>query len=104
MQVAVIGSRNLNIDITAYIPAQTTVILSCGSRGVEAQAERWADDNNIPKLVIRSGYSAPQRRRLIIDMADYVMVIWNGTSNCMKAAISYAQRTGKPVQILTVSG
>ncbi len=102
MRVAVIGSRNLNIDITAYIPAKSTEIISIGSRGIEAQAEHWADENNIPKLVIRAGGAAPQRRRLIIDMADYVIVIWDGLSKSIKAAISYAQKTGKLVQIFTV--
>ena len=53
MTMAVIGSRNLNVDITNYTPNGATKIISGGAKGIDMLAEKYADENNIPKLIIK---------------------------------------------------
>ena len=71
MKIVVIGSRVLNVDISKYIPALTTEITSGGAKGIDTLAEKYADENNIPKLIIKPEYtkyekSAPLQRNKII--------------------------------------
>lgn len=104
MRVAVIGSGSLNIDIAEFIPAEVSEIVF-GASGIGTLAQRWADTNKIPKLVIGEachsiGYETPTERDcLVIDLADYVLAIWDGVSGDTKNAIEYAQKTGKPVRV-----
>ena len=82
MKVAIIGSRSLSIDISKYIPAGTTEIISGGAKGIDALAEKYADENNIPKLIINPEYEkygkvAPlKRNKTIVENADMVIAIW----------------------------
>jgi hypothetical protein len=46
-------------------------------------------------------YSA--RDRFMVDVADRVLCLWNGTSKGTKAAYEYAKSLGKPVDLLTFS-
>ena len=41
MKVAVIGSRELNVDISPYIPIYCTAIISGGARGVDSCAAKY---------------------------------------------------------------
>ena len=45
MKVAVIGSRGLYVEIEAYLPKETTVIISGGAKGIDTLAEEYADKN-----------------------------------------------------------
>ena len=108
MRVAIVGSRNLMVDIAKYIPANTTEIVSGGARGVDTLAERWADQNNIPKVIFkpdykRHGRASPIKRNvLIVEAADLVVAIWDGESRGTKFTIDYAKQVGKPVQIVLI--
>lgn len=105
MRVAVIGSRNLLVNVAEYIPVETTQLISGGALGIDTLAERWADAHNIPKLIIRPEYdtygrAAPIRRNeTIVEVADMVVAIWDGRSRGTKFAIEYAQKIGKPVRV-----
>lgn len=44
MKIAIIGSRNLKINIEMYIPKNITLLISGGARGVDSLAEKYADD------------------------------------------------------------
>ena len=58
MKIAVIGSRSLtNVDISKYIPAQTTEIITGEAIGIDTLAEKIADDRKISKSVIRPEYN-----------------------------------------------
>lgn len=106
MRVAIVGSRNLSVDIGKYIPKNITALVSGGAKGIDTLAERWADRNNIPKLIIKPDYdtygrSAPIRRnRTIVENADFVLAIWDGKSRGTKFTIDYAKERGIPVQIV----
>lgn len=106
MRVAIVGSRNLLVDIEKYIPKNITELVSGGARGIDTLAEQWADRNNIPKLIIKPDYdkygrSAPIRRnRTIVDTADFILAIWDGKSRGTKFTIDYAKERGIPVQVV----
>ncbi len=110
MRVAVIGSRNLKVDIAGYIPQGTTEIVTGGARGIDRLAERYADEHYIPKLILRPdyghyGYSAPRvRNRAIVEAANYIVALWDGKSPGTKFTIEYAKRIGKPVKVYVLDG
>ena len=60
MKVAIIGSRNLTVDISKYIPDGTTEIISGGAKGIDTLAEKYADEHNIPKLIIKPEFNLYQ--------------------------------------------
>lgn len=101
MKVAVIGSRSLNIDISKYIPKETSCIITGGAKGIDSIAKQYAIDNNIELIEIkpeygRYGKAAPVlRNKTIIDKADYVLAFWNGESKGTKSAFNYARKIGK---------
>ena len=108
MRVAIVGSRDLSVDIEKYIPENTTEIVSGGARGIDTLAERWADQHNIPKLILKPDYdnygrSAPIRRnKTIVSAADMVVAIWDGKSRGTKFTIDYAKKCGIPVKIVLI--
>ena len=106
MKVAVIGSRGLTgIDISKMIPPDATMIISGGAAGVDTLAERYADERGIPKRIIRPDYGlygkqAPLvRDRMIVELADAVVAIWDGVSTGTGYTISYAKSRGIPIQV-----
>ena len=108
MRIAVIGSRGLNVDIAEFIPKNVTEIISGGARGIDSLAERWADENGIPKLIIRPNYheygiAAPLlRNKTIVDTAELVVAVWDGKSHGTWMTITYAKKKRKPVKIYVV--
>lgn len=108
MRVAIVGSRDLSVDIEKYIPENTTEIVSGGARGIDTLAERWADQNDIPKLILKPNYdkygrSAPIRRNeAIVQISDLVVAVWNGKSRGTKFTIDYAKKCGIPVEIFLI--
>ena len=110
MKVLVVGSRGIDdIDISRYIPEETSLIISGGAKGVDSLAEAFADANKISKLILRPDYSkygraAPlKRNEIMVDIADLTVVIWNGTSRGSKYTIDYAKKKGKLVKVILQS-
>ena len=108
MKIAIVGSRNLNVDISKYIPDGTTEIISGGAKGIDTLAEKYADEHNMPKLIIKPEYEkygkvAPlKRNKTIVENADMVIAIWDGNSNGTKFAIDYAKKIGKTLELYIV--
>ena len=106
MKVAIIGSRSLiDVDISKYVPQETTKIITGGAKGIDKLAEKYADENGIPKIVIKPNYrrykkGAPlKRNEEIVKLADKIIALWNGKSRGTKFTIDYAKRVGKEVKI-----
>lgn len=106
MKVAVVGSRGLtDIDISKMIPPDATLIISGGAAGVDTLAERYADEKGIPKRIIKPDYAlygkqAPLvRDRMIVELADAVIAVWDGSSPGTGYTISYAKSRGVPIQV-----
>ena len=101
------GSRSIqNFDLSAYIPENTDLIITGGAQGVDALAEQYADKHRISKLIIRPQYdvygkAAPiLRNKKMVEIADVVLVIWDGQSVGTKSTIQYAQKLQKELIVI----
>ena len=109
MIVAVIGSGTLKSGIGKHIPEGTTRIITVDADPAGRQAEKWADENGVPKLVIKRGYAryggpAPlDANRLLAEISDIVVAVWDGKSPQIKYTIDYARGIGKEVRVYTVN-
>lgn len=106
MKVAVIGSRQFtDLDISGFIPSETTLIISGGARGIDTLAERYAVNHGIPIRIFHPDYeafgrSAPLvRDRLIVEACDFLVAIWDAQSRGTKYTIDYARKLHKPLRI-----
>ena len=109
MKILVAGSRSIKaFDLTGYIPQAAELIISGGAEGVDRLAEQYADAHRISKLIMRPRYdlygrAAPiKRNEAMVDLADLVVVIWDGVSRGTKHTIFYAERKGKEVVLVRV--
>ena len=105
-KVAVIGSRGItHADLSKFIPEDATVILSGGARGVDQLAEAYAKERGLELEVLLPDYelfgkSAPLiRDRQIVEKADLVVAIWDGSSPGTRYTIEYARQQGVPLKL-----
>ena len=107
MKLLIAGSRGITeFDLSEYVPKETELIISGGAMGVDSVAEQYADANRISKLILRPMYgkygkAAPlKRNELMVDIADSVLILWDGTSSGTKHTIDYARKRNKPIKII----
>ena len=110
MNLLIIGSRAIkSFDLSAHIPPDVSLIISGGANGVDSIAEKYADEHKISKLIIRPQYnlygkSAPlKRNEKMIDIADKILVIWDGVSKGTDYSIKYAKKKNKDIKIISFS-
>lgn len=103
IKTAIIGSRKININIDKYLPKDISMIISGGAIGIDRLAEKYADKNGIPKLILLPNYNmygklAPLvRNRQIVNNAELVIAFWDGKSRGTKYTIDYANQLGVAV-------
>ena len=109
MKIVIAGSRNIdNFDLSQHIPSNVDLIITGGASGIDNLAEKYADKHKISKLIIlpdykRYGKAAPLRRNeIMVDLADLVIVVWDGVSRGTKYTIDYATKKGKNLKIVTL--
>ena len=109
MKLLIAGSRSIaDFDLTEYIPEGIELIISGGAKGVDTIAEKYADKHKISKLILHPNYSlygraAPiKRNEIMVDLADNVLVIWDGKSKGAMYTAEYAKKKGKDVIVVTV--
>jgi len=112
MNLGIVGSREFNDYITFkkivvenFNVPNIKYIVSGGAKGSDALAERFADENNIKKLIFKPdwekhGKKAGFVRNVdIIKNSDYVIAFWNGKSKGTKHDITIAMNNSKPLFI-----
>ena len=109
MKLLIAGSRSIeNFDLTNYIPPETDLIISGGAKGIDEIAENFADQHKISKLIIYTRYdiygkAAPlKRNEKMVDLADQILIIWDGISHGTKHTVSYAQKKNKNIVLLII--
>ena len=109
MKVAVVGSRNIVVEnIEQYLPEDVTEIISGGAKGVDTYAETYAKNNNIKITVIKPEYKkyrkgAPLvRNKQIVEMADFVVLIWDGKSNGTRFVLDYCKELNKEHKVYII--
>ena len=106
MKVAVVGSRSIfATDISMYI-SDGDEIVSGGAVGVDSCAAEYAKKNGLKLTVFlpqyeRYGRASPiVRNKKIVDYADKIIAFWDGKSKGTLSVIKYAEKTGKPCEII----
>lgn len=109
MRILIVGSRSIEeFDLSKYVPKSTELIISGGASGVDLIAEKYADKNKISKLILRPKYelygrAAPlKRNEIMVDLADEVLIIWDGKSRGTKYTADYAVKKNKKVKLIIV--
>ena len=109
MKLLIVGSRSIkNFDLSDYVTSEVDMIISGGANGVDSLAEEYADKKKLSKIIIRPRYdlygrAAPiKRNEIMVDMADEVLVIWDGVSKGTKYTVDYAKKKNKKVQMVMV--
>ena len=109
MRVAIIGSRELDIDIPEdAVPKTATQIISGAACGIDRSARAFALAHQIQILEVLPDYAAfgrqaPLRRNEnIIALADLVVAFWDGKSRGTKYVIDRCRAMGKPLKVYEV--
>ena len=110
MKLMIAGSRSISdIDLSQYIPKGVELIISGGAAGVDTLAEKYADEKKISKLILRPRYDlygrgAPLKRtESMVDIADEIIVIWDGKSKGSDYTVKYAEKKNKKLTLITLS-
>ena len=106
MKIAIVGSRDIIVaDIGKYV-SDGDEIVSGGAVGVDACAAEYAKKHGMKLTVFlpqyaRYGRAAPiVRNKEIVDYADRIVVFWDGKSKGTQSVIQYAEKQGKPCEVI----
>ena len=107
MKLLIAGSRSIKeFDLSPYITSDVDMIISGAANGIDKIAERYADEHRMSKIILRPDYrryrrGAPLKRNdKMVEIADSVLVIWDGTSRGSKHTIYYAKKLNKEVNVI----
>lgn len=109
--IAVIGSRDgftqqeINRYMEHFDKSEIKQIITGGARGVDKFVEFWAGSCDIQVKVIRpenpeKKYDYLKRNTTIVDLADKVVVFWDGRSKGTKFTIDYAKSKNKLADVI----
>lgn len=109
MKLLIAGSRSITeFDLSSYISADVDTVISGEAGGVDSLAEQYADLHRLSKYIVRPRYdlygrAAPiKRNEQMVNIADAVLIVWDGNSKGTKYIIDYSKRTGKPFTLVRV--
>ena len=104
MRIAVVGSRNLNIEnMEDYIPIDTDEIVTGGAKGIDKCAVRFAQKIGIKYTEIlpnykKYGIAAPiVRNKKIVKSVEAAVIFWDGKSKGTKSVIDFCNEFDVPI-------
>ena len=113
MKLSITGSRSISVsfdEIKAYLPKETTCIVSGGASGVDNIASQFAKAHDLKLVVISPDYNSFTDKRLaplarnteIISESDYCLFFWDGVSKGTKDTINKAVKLGKHGKVVVI--
>ena len=109
MKLLVIGSRSItDFDLAPHIPPNVDTIISGGAGGIDCLAEKYADSHRLSKYIIRPRYDlygrfAPlKRNEEMVNIADAVLIVWDGHSNGTKHTLRFAKKLKKSITVCLI--
>ena len=109
MKLLIVGSRSIkDFDLAPYILDEVDTIITGGAEGIDTLAEQYADAHRLSKYIVRPRYdlygrAAPiKRNEQMVDMADRVLVIWDGVSKGSQYTVTYAQKHAKECTLIQI--
>lgn len=109
MKVAVVGSRGFDDygRLKAVLDGfNVTTIVSGGAKGADLLGERYADENNLEKLIFLPDWGTHGRaagfvrNQDIIDNADMVVACWDGKSRGTRDSMKKTHQQKKNLMII----
>jgi predicted Rossmann fold nucleotide-binding protein DprA/Smf involved in DNA uptake len=106
MKIAIIGSRSIAVNNIGDYIMDCEEIVSGGAVGIDTCAMEYAKKKKLKLTVFlpqyeRYGRAAPIiRNKEIVNYADRVVAFWDGKSKGTLSVIKYAQKVGKPCEIV----
>ena len=107
MKLLIVGSRSItDFDLAPFISSDVDTIISGGASGIDSLAERYADLHRLSKYILRPHYKlygrfAPLRRNEeMVEMADAVLIIWDGRSKGTRYTLEYTKKINKPITLV----
>ena len=89
-----------------YLPENVTEIVSGGAKGIDKDAEAYANQKGIKTMVFKPDYrrfrggATHIRNKEIVNYADEVLAFWDGSSRGTKGVIEYCREVGKKVTVV----
>lgn len=109
MKLAIVGSRTItSLDLSEYVPAGVTEIVSGGARGIDTLAAEYARAHRLILTEFlpeydKYGKSAPLKRNdLIAEYADEGIAFWDGKSRGTMYTVRRFERLGKKVTVIKI--
>ena len=106
MRIAIVGSRNVTVDSLAEFVTNHDEIVSGGAVGVDQCAANYAKEHGLKLTEFlpeyeKYGRAAPiMRNKIIVDYADKIIAFWDGKSKGTLSVIKYAEKQGKPCEVI----
>ena len=104
MKLLIAGSKSItDLELSPYISADVDTIISGGAVGIDSLAEAYADSHGLSKYILRPSYNiygrfAPiKRNEKMVEMADSVLIIWDGCSKGTEYTLKYTKKLNKPL-------
>lgn len=110
MKIAIVGSRNLTLDVAPFLEGEeVSEIVSGGAHGIDKCAELYAEKTGVkikifPPRYELYGKAAPLRRNTeIVEYADKVYIFWDGSSRGSAFVRDLCIKIGKPYVIIIIN-
>ena len=113
MKTIIAGSRTIELDeVTTFLDelkqlgVVITEVVSGTAKGVDSHGELWAKENGIPVKRFPANWdefgksAGCIRNQEMLDYAEQVIVIWDGTSRGTKNMIDIAKRKKMMIYLL----